>query len=62
MGNRQIVECAKDRLWGTGVSLHRNDALDSTMWMTPGILGSILMEIREELRTTTTSDDNMETT
>ena len=60
-GNRQIVECAKDRLWGTGVALHRDDALDSTMWTTPGILGSILMEIREKLRTTTLPDANMET-
>ena len=63
-GNRKIVECAKDRLWGTGVALHRDNALDSTMWMTPGILGSILMEIREELKTTPVltpvSEDNME--
>ena len=64
-GNRKIVECAKDRFWGTGVALHRDDALDSTMWTTPGILGSILMEIREQLRTTPVltpvTDDNMET-
>ena len=64
-GDRQIVECAKDRLWGTGVALHRDDALDSTMWTTPGIMGAILMEIRDQLRPvpkTTETEENMDST
>ena len=62
--DRQIVECAKDRLWGTGVTLHRDDALDDTMWTTPGILGAILMDVREQLRNQalTTTEETMDAT
>ena len=64
-GDRQIVECAKDRLWGTGVALHRDDALDNTMWTTPGIMGAILMEIHDQLRpvpSSTNAEENMDST
>ena len=45
--SKKIVESANDRLWGTGVPLAREGCLNKEMWITPGILGELLMEIRE---------------
>ena len=45
--NKRIMESANDRLWGTGVPLAREGCLDKEMWITPGILGELLMEVRE---------------
>ena len=50
-GTKRIVECAKDRLWGTGTPLSQEDCLDSDRWITPGIMGKILEEIRMEFST-----------
>ena len=47
-GTKCIVECANDRLWGTGIPLAHPDSLDSDRWITPGIMGKILEEIRLE--------------
>ena len=47
-GNKRIVECAKDRLWGTGTALAQEDCLNSDRWITPGIMGKLLEEIRSE--------------
>ena len=47
-GNKRIVECARDRLWGTGLALAREDCLNSDKWITPGIMGKLLEEIRTE--------------
>ena len=41
-GSKKIVECANDRLWGTGVNLNRDDCLKPEKWISPGILGRIL--------------------
>ena len=46
-GSKKIVECANDRLWVTGVNLNRDDCLNSEKWISPGILGKILEEIRD---------------
>ena len=45
---KRIVECASDRLWGTGVPLGDPNCLDPTKWISQGILGQILECIREE--------------
>ena len=45
---KRIVECASDRLWGTGVPLGDPECLDPTKWISQGILGQILEYIREE--------------
>ena len=45
--NKTVVESANDRLWGTGVPLARDGCLDKERWISPGILGELLMEIRE---------------
>ena len=43
-----IVECSKDRLWGTGIPLTQDDCLDCDRWISPGIMGKILEDIRME--------------
>ena len=48
-GTKKIVECSKDRDWGTGVPLGRFDCLSADKWYSRGILGPLLMEIRSEL-------------
>ena len=45
--NKRIVESANDQLWGTGVPLAREGCLYKEMWITPGILGELLMEVCE---------------
>ena len=47
-GNKRIVECSKDRLWGTGTPLAESDSLDPDRWITPGIMGKLLEDIRME--------------
>ena len=47
-GAKCIVECAKDRLWGTGIPLSQEDCLNSDRWISPGIMGKILEDIRLE--------------
>ena len=44
---KTIVEIANDRLWGTEVPLARDGCLNKERWISPGILGELLMEIRE---------------
>ena len=41
-GNKKIVECASDHLWGNGMPLSDPGCLDSTKWISQGILGQIL--------------------
>ena len=47
-GKKCIVECSKDRLWGTGIALAQEDCLNSAHWITSGIMGKLLEEIRME--------------
>ena len=47
-GSKRIVECASNRLWGTGLSLGEPSCLDSSKWFSQGILGQILESIRNE--------------
>ena len=46
-GNKTIMESVKDRLWGTGVPLVKDGCLNKEEWVSPGILGELLMEICE---------------
>ena len=48
-GSKRIVECASDKLWGTGVPLGDPDCLDPTKWTSQGIMGQILECIRVEV-------------
>ena len=47
-GRKNIVECLADRLWGTGIPLNDPLCLDSSKWITQGIMGQILESIRDE--------------
>ena len=44
-GSKHIIECTKDRLWGTGTALAHPDCLNSDRWITSGIMGKILEDI-----------------
>ena len=46
-----LGEATYDKLWGTGIPIHRSDCTDRTKWHSNGIMGEILMEIRNELKT-----------
>ena len=47
-GDKFLVECMKDTLWGTGVPLSDRQCLNNKYWKTQGLLGTILQEIREK--------------
>ena len=49
MGNKKIVECSYDSVWGTGVPLNNKDYLKEENWADVSLLGEMLMETREEL-------------
>ena len=48
-GNKRIVECASDYLWGNGMPLGDPSCLDSTKWISQGILGQMLECIHSEV-------------
>ena len=50
-GSKTIVECASDRLWGTGIPLNDPTCLDPEKWVSQGIMGQILEDIRYEALT-----------
>ena len=56
-GTMRIVECSKDRLWGTGIPLTQDDCLDCDRWISPGIMGKILEDIRTEFYNQLNSDN-----
>ena len=45
---KKLVECSLDEIWGTGVPINDQQALNSDRWINQGILGKILEEIRNE--------------
>ena len=48
-GNLLLIESSFNSTWGTGVPLHREDCLNKDNWISTGILGELLMDIRKEL-------------
>ena len=46
-GNKAIVEATYDNVWGTGKLLGHEECLNPTKWRSTGILGRILMKIRD---------------
>ena len=51
-GSAVLAECAaKDRIWGSGLSMHDSDKLDRAKWQGQDLLGHALMMVREKLRT-----------
>ena len=57
-GTMRIVECSKDRLWGTGIPLTQDNCLDCDRWISPGIMGEILEDIRAEFYNQFNSDNH----
>ena len=47
-GEGILAEASYNKLWGTGVPLHHDNALNQEDWANVGILGEILMKIRED--------------
>ena len=52
-----LAEATFDKLWDTGIPLHHRDCTDRNKWHNTGIMGEILMAIREELRPQTALPD-----
>ena len=46
-GNKTLVESSYDDVWGTGIPLSNRNCLVKEQWKSFGILGRILMNIRE---------------
>ena len=46
-GNKTLVEGSYDNVWGTGEPLSSKDCLNPLKWSSAGILGRILMKIRD---------------
>ena len=51
-GNKLLVESSKDNIWGTGIPLSRWDCLQRKHWNGNGLLGELLMEIRDSCKET----------
>ena len=47
-GNKTIVELSRDEVWGTGQHIGSKEALNKKKWTSNGLLGKILMEIRDK--------------
>ena len=47
--NKTLVECANDHLWANGVPLYSDSCLDRQRWISQGLLGKLLEEVRSEL-------------
>ena len=48
-GTRVLAESCLDQVWGTEVPSYDDQALNQHSWISQGILGKILEDIREEL-------------
>ena len=55
--NKTLVECANDCLWANGVPLYNDSCLDRQRWISQGLLGKLLEEVRSELSGVTSTDD-----
>ena len=46
-GQKKLVECTYDSLWGNRIPLHQPTCLNQHLWKNQGILGEILQEIQQ---------------
>ena len=49
-GDKTLVESSRDDVWGTGIPLFQWDCLNRSQWKGNGMLGTLLVEIRGNLR------------
>ena len=54
-GEKTLVESSYDDVWGTGIPLSNNSCLVKENWKSTGILGRMLMNIRDSI---ITSEEN----
>ena len=54
--NKTLVECANDRLCANGVPLYSDSCRDRQRWISQGLLGKLLEEVRSELTGATTME------
>ena len=59
-GNKTLVEASYNNVWGTGKLLGSEDSLNPTKWKSVGILGRILMEIRDSTYETSAPSEHDE--
>lgn len=48
-GSLLIVESSPDRVWGTGIHLKSDNALNRAKWSSNGMMSEILLQVRKEL-------------
>ena len=58
-GNKTIVEATYDSVWGTGKPLGNEHCLNPTKWTSIGILGKILMRVRDSTYEGSTDTEGM---
>ena len=49
-GNKTLAEATKEPMWGMGYTLKDEEVLHSDLWEQVGIMGDVLMDIREMLQ------------
>ena len=49
-GDKTLVESSRDDIWGTGIPLSCWDCLNRSQWKGNDMLGTLLMDIRDNLR------------
>ena len=60
-GEKKLVECSFDKVWGTGMTLSNRNCLNKRQWANDGgILGEMLMDIRTSLRNVTSTVSTVE--
>ena len=47
----KLAESSYDKLWGTGLPLHDKHASNPAYWTNTGLLGEILMDLRDNILT-----------
>ena len=61
-GRKTLVESCQDQFWGTEVPLGRKECLNRDKWSGIGIMGEILMDIRDNLLPNEETMESTETT
>lgn len=61
-GQRRLGEASRNKTWGIGLTLADNGRLDPRNWSGENLLGSTLMEVRDKLAETPTSQQPTDST
>ena len=49
-GDKVLVECAYDHLWGSGIPMHEENCFKEQDWSGENLLGKLLMKVRDDNR------------